>query len=1236
MAEVWQISADTGGTFTDLIGVSPQGRPARAKVLSNATLRGVVASKFGGGWIKLDANWGLPDQFFRGFFATFPSGESLKVLDFRARDKALLLDQNGPLPPGSLIELSTGEEAPILGARVMTRTPGDQPLPPMDLRLGTTRGTNALLERKGAKTALFVTEGFADLLAIGDQRRPDLFALNIVKPPPLTHRIVEVAGRLDARGEEILPLRLNQALWDKVNLARAEGCTVAAIALLHSYINPEHERALAVFLQDAGFEVVTLASEIAPFIKLLPRAQTTVVDAYLSSIMNRYLNQVQSAAGQGRLRVMTSAGGLMARAQFRAKDALLSGPAGGVVGASAAGKQAGYSRIIAFDMGGTSTDVSRSEGNFEYAPSHRVGDAHIMAPALKIETVAAGGGSICGWDGRKLFVGPDSAGAHPGPACYGAGGPLTVTDVNLLLGRVMPEAFSIPVYPEHAAKVADQIARESGLKREELLHGFLTIANARMASAIETISVREGYDPTEYALVAFGGAGGLHACAIADQLGMSRVLFPPHAGILSAYGIQQAVVERIGRREVMSLLADCGRSLDGWFKELASELKRGLLDEGLHEDQLQIREERITIRFAGQESSLTLPMSDDLAGDYEQEYRQIFGYYPEGRKLEVVSLEMVVSSRPPPTKEEAFNDKEVMLPARGEGDQPSAWARGELPSGASLDGPAIVYDDTCTLFIEDNWRAAIGSMGTIRLARQHAPEAVAKQAEAVALELYINRFRQVVDDMGVQLERTSVSTNVKERLDFSCALLDSKGRLVANAPHIPVHLGALGLCVRTLAEKMMLKPGDVVVTNHPGFGGSHLPDVTVVTPVFTGSQLIAYVANRAHHAELGGIRPGSMPPNATCLAEEGVVIPPMHLFRAGKSCFGELEQLLRESPYPSRAVEDNLADLNAQVAANRRGEAQVLNLVKQFGADQVAHYMDALLDYSAEALQSRVRELESGKRSAVSTLDDGTEIHVMIEVEDGRLTVDFAQSSASHSGNLNASPVIVSSALVYVLRLLVTQDIPLNEGLLTPVTIKLPRCFLNPEFPEDPRQAPAVVGGNVETSQRLVECCLRALGVVADSQGTMNNFIFGNERLSYYETIGGGAGAGQGFHGASGVHSHMTNTAITDAEILERRYPIRLWRFALREESGGAGRWRGGNGLLREVEFLEPVSVSLLTQHRAHGPKGLDGGGDGMAGAQTRALANGSHIQLASSVDYEAETGERLRIETPGGGGCGE
>ncbi|MEO0794884.1 MAG: hydantoinase B/oxoprolinase family protein [Verrucomicrobiota bacterium] len=1236
MEPIWQIAADTGGTFTDLIGTDPEGVEHRAKVLSSACLRSRVAAKYSGGWIKLATNWTLPEHFFRGFNVAFPQGEVFRVREYRRRDHALLLDFNGRLPPGATVELSTGEEAPILGARVMTGTSGNQVLPPIDLRLGTTRGTNALLERNGGRVAFFVTKGLADLLEIGDQRRPDIFALNIKKPASLVYRVIEVDGRMDANGEEISPISFGSDFEQALASARAAGCQSAAIALLHSYRNPAHEHALAAVLETAGFAHVACSSELAPMIKILPRAQTTVVDAYLAKIMQTYLDKVEAVLADGSLRIMTSAGGLTARNDFYAKDSLLSGPAGGVVGARNAGHQAGSLRCISFDMGGTSTDVARIHSDFDYRSSHQVGDAMIMAPALKIETVAAGGGSICGWDGRRLYVGPDSAGAHPGPACYGVGGPLTITDVNLLLGRLLPSAFGIPVFESAAERAADAIARDANLSRTELLEGFLRIANERMAAAIETISVREGYDPSEYALVAFGGAGGLHACAIAELLAMKQVIFPRHAGVLSAYGIEQAAIERIGERQVIALLGDVERKLPTWLDELASQPKQQLLEEGIDASQLQVRQQRITMRLAGQDSSLTIDHCRDLRSAFVREYQLVFGYFPEGRAVEVVSLQVVVSTPiVTPLAEDFAVESTLNLSSAQATSAVRSIDRGTLAGGTMINGPAIVFDDTCTLFVESGWSAVMGSAGTLKLSCERSPSVDIAVHETIARELFTNRFRQLVDEMGVQLERTAVSTNVKERLDFSCALLDRNGHLVVNAPHIPVHLGALGLCVRTVAEQIDLAPGDVVVTNHPGAGGSHLPDVTVITPIFLENQLLGYVANRAHHAEIGGIRPGSMPPNAHCLAEEGVVIPPTYLFRKGESRLGDFEQLLTAAPYPTRALKDNLADLSAQIAANRRGEAQFLSLVSESGADKVLHYMDELLRFSADALRKSIARLQDRAYEARSVLDDGTTIQVSVEVDGNSMVVDFAGTDDVQGGNLNASPAIVSSALIYVLRLLTKEDLPLNEGLLRPVGLRLPTCFLNPHFPEDPRQAPAVVGGNVETSQRVVECCLRALELVADSQGTMNNFIFGNDHLSYYETIGGGAGAGCGFNGTSGVHSHMTNTAITDPEILERRFPLRLTRFAIRKGSGGSGRWRGGDGLIREVEFLEPLSISLLTQHRSQGPRGLAGGQDALVGQQRRIHACGREEELMALADYEAMAGERLIIETPGGGGFG-
>ncbi|MBC2593156.1 hydantoinase B/oxoprolinase family protein [Ruficoccus amylovorans] len=1221
---MWQIGADTGGTFTDLIGLDPAGKPCRAKVLSSGCLRARVV-RTQGRQLVLEGLPGLVDGVLAGFRLRRAGerDEGVVVVSHDNEGVRLEVAPEG-LEAGMLVELFTGEEAPVVGARVMTGTPGARPLPPIALRLGTTRGTNALLERRGARTLFVVTEGFADLLAIGDQRRPDLFALNIVRPRPLYDHVIEVKERLRADGSVLLALEGGDQLRQRLRRARKDGCEAAAVALLHSYQNPGHEETLGRMLREEGFGTVSLSSELAPFIKLVPRAQTAVTDAYLGPVMEAYLDRVEEAVPAGRLHVMTSAGGLVGRGQFRPKDSLLSGPAGGVVGAASIGRRAGFSKIIAFDMGGTSTDVSRFDGEFSYRDVQRVGDSQIVAPALSIETVAAGGGSICGYDGRSLFVGPQSAGASPGPACYGAGGPLTLTDVNLLAGRLDPEHFGIPVNPEAAETRLAEIIAATGSERETLLRGFLDIANERMADAIRAISVREGYDPAQYALVAFGGAGGLHACPVAENLGIRTVLFPRDAGLLSAYGLRNARMERICERQVLRELEDAEGELAALFEELATEGFSLLEAEGLRAAQCEVRQRVALLRLSGQESPLEVEWESgvSLADAFARRYRQVFGYWESGGSVEVVKLRVVVAATGPRAEEEGFAAAEVQ----------------------AAEKPRVLADETATLVVDPGWALSRGSAGTFRLDRVGGREGgmysktdTGEIDELVGRELFTNRFRRVVEEMGMQLQRTAVSTNVKERLDYSCALLDARGELIANAPHIPVHLGALGLCVRRVAQVLDFRPGDVVVTNHPGFGGSHLPDVTVITPVHDeGGSLIGYVASRAHHAEIGGKRPGSMPVDATTLAEEGVVIAPRHLIRAGDSRFAELEQLLGDGAWPSRNVLQNLADIRAQVAANHRGAQTLLTLAREFGTGAVAAQMEGLKAFSESTLSRVLRDRVFRPLSARQGLDDGAVITVRISAEsNGRICIDFSDTSDVHPGNLNATPAIVNSALIYVLRLLVREDIPLNDGLLAGLDIRLPKGMLNPVFDDDPARAPAVMGGNVEVSQRLVDTLLLALGEVACSQGTMNNLVFGDESRSYYETIGGGAGAGNGFAGASGVHVHMTNTAITDPELFEWRYPVRLWRFGLRAGSGGAGQWPGGDGLVREIEFLEPLSVSLLTQRRTSGPEGLAGGNPGEPGRQTLVSPDGDARVLAPSDQFDAAPGQRLRIETPGGGGFG-
>jgi 5-oxoprolinase (ATP-hydrolysing) len=1165
----WRVFVDTGGTFTDGLAVSPDGRRSKIKILSS-------------------------------------------------------------------------DHAPELSARLLTGTPDDQPLPPVQMRLGTTRGTNALLEEQGAEVVFFVTKGFGDLLRIGDQRRPDLFALRVEKPQPLHAYVVEVPGRLDAEGNEISPLQLND-IFDSAKEHLANSRTVAAVALLHSHRNAAHEAELKNHLVDLGFEYVACSAELASFIKVVPRAETAVVDAYLGPLMAEYLDRVKSSLGGGRLRVMTSAGGLVSRENYRAKDSLLSGPAGGVVGAAAVARRAGLGKIIAFDMGGTSTDVSRFDGDFNYCETHAVGRAQLMAPALKIETVAAGGGSICGLEGGLLLVGPKSAGAKPGPACYGAGGPLTITDVNLLLGRLDLETFNLPVHSDAAEAAFYDVRQTHGGTREEILQGFLSITDERMANAIRKISVREGYDPADHALVAFGGAGGQHACGVAERLGILRILFPADAGLLSAFGLERARVERIAEAQVLKTWAGVGDQLSVISDQLESRAVAELMEEGV--ESVVIRRRTALARFAGQESVLAVDFDevDEVPGSFRERYRETFGYLPAEGELELVSLRVIASTSDEPFLGETFNEGNAPEAARtvnsffnDEWREAPVFAREAIKTGAVIMGPAIVSDAFGTLVIDPGWRGMVGSEASLLLEQTANRKLKTEKPEFAERELFTNRFTSIVEEMGAQLKRTAISTNIKERLDFSCALLDAEGRLIINAPHIPVHLGALGLCVREVAARLKLEPGDVVVTNHPACGGSHLPDVTLIAPVFdkTGV-LLGYVANRAHHAEIGGIAPGSMSPAAKSLVEEGVVIAPMHLFKKGEASWAEMTACLREAPFPTRRLEENLADLQAQVAAIRLGESALHQMASAFGADKLREQMVLIHNQAARAIRSKLVDWAGSDLRATQRLDNGAELVVRIRVNNDAMEIDFTGTSPVVDGNLNATPAIVRSVLVYVLRLLVDEEMPLNEGLLEPVRVILPECLLNPDFGGDDSSAPAVFGGNVEVSQRLVDTLLLAFEAAACSQGTMNNFVMGDATRSYYETIGGGTGAGDGFPGTSGVHVHMSNTAITDPEILEWRFPVRLHRFALRAGSGGTGQWNGGDGLVREIEFLEPQTVSLLGQHRTEGPFGLAGGSMGKCGRQTVIRSDGAVEEQKFAAQLVMQSGDRLVIETPGGGGYG-
>lgn len=1201
---IWRIATDTGGTFTDCHALDPQGRETRCKVLSTGCLRAAV-KRCQDQHVRLAGLPSLPRDFLVGFeVRSLGTSESRHITGFDLTTHEITLDTPADWPVGTLLELSTGEEAPVLGARILTGAPPGRPFPPLRLRIATTRATNALLERKGGRVALFITQGFGDLLQIGDQRRSDLFALRH-EPRPVFHETTcEVPGRMDVSGIELEPLD-EAAVRSAALQCLARGIHTAAISLLHGHAHPAHELRVAGILRDAGFTHLNLSHQTAAFAKLLPRTQSTVADAYLHAPVQSFLNGIRLVSPE--MQVMTSVGGLKSAEDIRPKDMLLSGPAGGAIGAANAARRLGHTRIITFDMGGTSTDVARIDTRPGYRFSQDVAGMRLLAPCIDLETVAAGGGSICRLTHHGLSVGPESAGSSPGPACYGKGGPLTITDVNLLLGRFDPSRAPIPLDLEAARLRLDELhAQTDGAQtQDELLHSLLRLAVEHMTDAIRRISIGQGYDPADHALLAFGGAGPQHACAVAEALGMKTILIPEHAGILSAVGLHEAMPETIHEKEVR-LPLDQALKEAGGISSAEEPLQNpfhleAALSSG-HGSVTRIAE----LRLKGQDSPLQVEFTDphDLPRLYRDAYQRLFGYAPPaGREVELVSLRTLVRSG-----KHDFCD----VPPTGSRTPPTTETQ-------------LIQDAFSTLVVAPGWSVE-HVPGTGRVLRF---EGIRTAPPVAGRDLLRHRFHSIVSDMGALLCRTAISTNIRERLDFSCALLDPQGRLLSSAPHIPVHLGALGVCVREVARALPMQPGDTVITNHPAYGGSHLPDVTLITPAFHEGTLLGYIANRAHHAEIGGITPGSMPANATHLIEEGVVIAPRHLIRAGVSCFDEVSRLLATAAHPTRNLADNLADLHAQLAANLHGVERLRAL-----ADAALPLrMSEILAHSAGVMHRQIDRLPA-LCEASERLDDGSVIAVAMHRAGGRLVLDFTGSSGVHPRNLNATGAIVRSAVLYVMRLMLQEDLPLNEGLMEPLDIVLPVSLLSPAFTGDPSLDPAVVGGNVEVSQRLVDTLLKALGLQACSQGTMNNFLFGGPGFGYYETIAGGGGAGQGFPGAHALHTHMTNTAITDPETLEQRHPVRLRRFAIRRGSGGAGKWRGGDGVVREFEFTAALTVSLLTQHRVEAPYGLEGGQPGQTGRQLL-VRDGVGTILDGCVSLEVRPGDRILIETPGGGGYG-
>lgn len=1273
---MWHLFIDTGGTFTDAIGIAPSGRLHRRKVLSSSVLRGRVTDGSGQTWMVAQ-RWHACENLMLGWdvVATADGARLGAVAAWRADKAELTLDRPGPPPVGSLIDIRCPDEAPILAARILTGTRGDQPLPPINLRLATTRGTNALLTRQFPRPTLFITAGLEDLLDIGTQQRPDacLFSLDIRRPAAAHGAVVGVPARVSADGRVIAPLeaaRLRREV-DRV-CGRARGA--AAIALLHADLHPGHEQQVAEIVRSLGFDPVVCSHEVSPLVKLLPRAITTVVEAALAPVVSAYVQRIESALGPGsRLDVMTSAGGLVPSRRFAAKDSLLSGPAGGVVAAGAAAASAGEREIFAFDMGGTSTDVSRwtSAAGIEHAAEHTAGDITLISPAVRVHTVAAGGGSVCDFDGVALTVGPGSAGALPGPACYGRGGPLTLTDVQALCGRIHAPSFGVPIDMQAAARAAnDLLARlrviDPSADRASMLDGLLAIAAERIAAAIGVVSSSRGHDPTQAALLAFGGAAGQIACLVAERLGMPRIIMPRDAGLLSARGLMSAGFQAIVQRQVTAPLHEAMPRITGIVAEMHDDARRRLADySGTASPAAVAMASRldIALRWRGQETPVEIEADDlgeaSIRASFDAAYQKQYGYAAqrEPEALELVWLRLVagMGSGSPPIDDPALGDDPSASPAharqllrtRGRDVEVPVVMRGAAAPGTRIDGPALVVEAHGTTVVEDGWTLTVlGDGAMLMQQRRDAGPGDRRRAPALAaaeVELYTSRLESAARGMGAALQRTSVSVNVKERLDFSCAVLDADANLVACAPHVPVHLGSLGVCVREVRRRLTIGPGDVVVTNHPACGGSHLPDVTVIAAALSPrdpATPIAYVAARAHHAEIGGVRPGSMPPDARYLADEGVVIAPMYAIRAGASNLDAVRRLLTDAArhVPSRDVETNLEDLRAAIAACRSGVAELESLAADpASAGQLARMMEAIQQRSARAAAAAIARLRPGRLDLTDRLDDGTLLRVVVEIGPRGLGFDFTGTGGVHAGNLNATPAIVRSCLVYLVRVLAGRDLPLNEGLMRPVSVVLPACLLNPPFDADadPRDQPAVVGGNVEVSQRLVNMLLRGLNLSAESQGTMNNLIFGDERRSYYETIGGGAGAGPGFDGASAVHTHMTNTRITDPEILERRYPVRLERFAIRRGSGGRGQYRGGDGIERVIRFLEPMRVSVLTQRRVAGPPGAAGGIAGLAGAQRVVRSDGTVIPLGPVAGVEVGIGDAIEMLTPGGGGWG-
>ena len=1229
------------------------------------------------------ANTGVPGNRNRySGHAAIGVGDSLaatEVMPTVTRRWQFYIDRGGTFtdivarrPDGSLLTRKLLSEDPdryadatVAGIRRVLGVGADEPIPAGDIdvvTVGTTVATNALLEQVGEPTVVVITRGFADALRIGYQDRPRIFDRHIVQPTMLYGRVIEANERVDARGKVLVPLDA-EAVRAELARAQADGFGAVAVVCVHGYRYPDHEAAVGELAEKLGFTQVCLSHRVSPLMKLVPRGDTTVVDAYLSPVLRRYVDRLSQELPGVRLMFMQSNGGLADAPHFLGKDSILSGPAGGIVGMARTSAMAGFGKVIGLDMGGTSTDVSHYAGEPERVMQAEIAGVRVRAPMLAIHTIAAGGGSVLHFDGSRLRAGPDSASADPGPACYRRGGPLTVTDANLLLGRIQPAYFppvfgpegdqplDAEVVREGFADLAADVAGATGTARnaEQVAAGFREIAVANMANAIKKISVQRGRDVTEYALTTFGGAGGQHACAVADALGISHILVPPLAGVLSAYGLGLADTVAMRERALDIPLEEASLAP---IEELAMSLENGaraeLADEGVAGDRVRV-EHRVHLRYEDTDTSLVVGRGTlaEMVARFEADYRRQFSFLMPDKTIvaEAVSVEATGLAEPLDLPEPAGTGlaplTAVPMYCADQWRDVPLYRREDARPGDSADGPAILVEDNATTVVEHGWRAAVTAQGHLHLERAAARAGrreAGTAADPVLLEIFNSLFMAIAEQMGARLESTAHSVNIKERLDFSCAVFDADGGLVANAPHMPVHLGSMGESIKQVIARRAgtMRPGEVYALNDPYHGGTHLPDITVVTPVFGAGdgehagEVLFYVAARGHHAEIGGLTPGSMPPFSRTIDEEGVLFDNWLLVADGRFREAETRELLTSARYPSRDPDANIADLRAQVAACGKGVQELHAMVDHFGLDVVQAYMGHVQDNAEEEVRRVIAALRDG--SCLYRHDTGFVINVAVTVDrtERRARIDFNGTSPQLDSNFNAPSAVARAAVLYVFRTLVGSDIPLNDGCLRPLEVVIPAgCMLAPEHPA------ATVAGNVETSQAITGALYAALGVQAEGSGTMNNVTFGNDRIQYYETVGNGSGAGEGFSGADVVQTHMTNSRLTDPEVLEWRYPVVLESFAVRRGSGGAGRWRGGDGGVRRIRFLEPMTVGTLAGHRRVPPYGMADGRPGACGRNHVERADGSNTQLAGVDTADVGAGDVLVIETPGGGGYG-